>query len=171
MHRAEGTGKSEKATAAGECIQTDVPRSYSCWLLLVPVKDILHLHPVPHTHTTLLYLSSSGPRTSVRGTRGREGARGGSRSAGQLGEQRGTVLVTSTSPGPPIGTSPRRADRLPGHLWSLAGAREGRGGGGTAGPQRLFSGQAICSARLLVTRHALSMEMDTHTHKLGLERC
>lgn len=59
---------------------------------------------------------------------------GGSRSAGQLGDQRGATLVTSPSTRPVYwqGLMCTRALSVPGHLWSSTGWVEG-GWGNTTG--------------------------------------
>lgn len=76
----------------------------------------------------------------------------GSRSAGQLGDQRGAMLVTSPSTRPVYWQwlVRTRALTVPGHLRSSTGWVEG-GVGEHHRPQHLFSSQAICSVSLVLT--------------------
>lgn len=73
----------------------------------------------------------------------------GSRSAGQLGDQREAMLVTfpSTRLVGWRGLVCARALTVPGHLRSSTGWEGGRVRGEHRRPQHLFSGQAICSVR------------------------
>lgn len=75
----------------------------------------------------------------------------GSRSAGQLGDQRGAMLVTSPSTRPIywLLLMCARALTVPGHLRSSTGWVEG-GRGGHRRPPHLFSSQAICSVSLVL---------------------
>lgn len=89
----------------------------------------------------------------------------GSRSAGQLGDQRGAMLVTSPSTHPVYwqGLMHTRAPTVPGHLRSSAG-RVGEGGKHRR-PQHLFSSQAICSVRPSLNVGLWTTHRHTYTNK------
>lgn len=88
----------------------------------------------------------------------------GSRSAGQLGDQRGAMLVTSPSTHPVYwqGLMHTRAPTVPGHLRSSAG-RVGEGGKHRR-PQHLFSSQAICSVSPSLNVGLWRTHRHTYTH-------
>lgn len=89
----------------------------------------------------------------------------GSRSAGQLGDQRGAMLVTSPSTHPVYwqGLMHTRAPTVPGHLRSSAG-RVGEGGKHHR-PQHLFSSQAICSVSPSLNVGLWRTHRHTYTNK------